>query len=66
MLVWFINYVNNRVMRWYSLQATLRLKRCGNVLSFSKISSAVIMNSPPKTMSFIALQAIKVVITSVE
>jgi hypothetical protein len=31
----------------------------------SKISSAVIMN-PPKTMSFIALQAIKVVITSVE
>jgi hypothetical protein len=36
------------------------------VLSFSKISSAVIMNSPPKTMSFIALQAIKVVITSVE
>jgi hypothetical protein len=66
MLVWFINYVNNRVMRWYSLQATLRLKEMRNVLSFSKISSAVIMNSPPKTMSFIALQAIKVVITSVE
>jgi hypothetical protein len=42
-------------MRWYSLQATLRLKEMRNV-SFSKISSAVIMNSPPKTMSFIALQ----------
>jgi hypothetical protein len=63
MLVWFINYVNNRVMRcWYSLQATLRLKEMRDMCFFSKISSAVIMNSPPKTMSFIALQAIKVVL----
>jgi hypothetical protein len=52
-------------MRWYSLQATLRLKEMRECAFFSKISS-VIMNSPPKTMSFIALQAIKVVITSVE
>jgi hypothetical protein len=63
MLVWFINYVNNRVMRWYSLQATLRLKEMWNVLSFSKISSAVIMNSPPKTMSLLHYRQL-VVITS--
>jgi hypothetical protein len=34
MLVWFINYVNNRVMRAGSLQATLRLKERDNAFFF--------------------------------
>jgi hypothetical protein len=53
MLVWFINYVN-RVMHWYSLgQLRLKMRECA-VLKYLQHSEF-----PSKTMSFIALQAIK-------